>query len=55
VTPPGRYPDDFFIAKDFCAYTTIILRQEKILRDHGERFAHEGAFAQDNSKKRVGA
>jgi hypothetical protein len=23
------------IAKDLCSYTTIILRHEKILRDHG--------------------
>jgi hypothetical protein len=24
------------IAKDFCTYTTIILRQDKTLRDHGD-------------------
>jgi hypothetical protein len=25
----------FFMAKDFCTYSIQILRQEKILRDHG--------------------
>jgi hypothetical protein len=24
------------IAKDFCTYATNVLRQEKILRDHGD-------------------
>jgi hypothetical protein len=26
--------EDFMIAKDFCTYAIIILRQDKILRDH---------------------
>jgi hypothetical protein len=26
----------FIIAKDLCTYTTIIIRQDKTLRDHGD-------------------
>ena len=45
VTPPGRYREDFFMAKDFCTIRRIILRQEKILRDQGTMTSTQGAFA----------
>jgi hypothetical protein len=34
VRKAAMIAENFIIAKDFCAYTTIILRQDKSLRDH---------------------
>jgi hypothetical protein len=34
--------EDFTIAKDFCSYTIIILRQDKTLRDHGGELPTQG-------------
>jgi hypothetical protein len=40
---------DSIIAKDLCTYAIRILRQEKILRDHG----HDTAPASDHSGRRA--
>jgi hypothetical protein len=36
--------NDLIIGKGFCTYTTIILRQDKTLRDHGDELPAQRDF-----------